>query len=579
VDNYGNSYPDISTKKPRTQSDAELAKVQTIMREFSQLQIWRNNFATQWEEISELVLPTSRNTFMYNSYNTPGMKKTQQQVDATGMMALSRFSAILSSLLTPSNSMWHTLEADDDYVMKDRATQLWFERTNKKLFKLRYSPMGNFEAQNQQIFQSLGAFGTGVLFMDKFIGMHGERAIRYKGVPLGEMFLRENHQGLVDGFIRWYRLTAEQAFQKWPDTFPEILRTQLEAKSQMPCNFLHYVMPRGDDYDPAALDHRAMKWQSCQLSIEGLCILEEGGYNTLPIAATRYEQTPGEIYGRSPAMMVLPALKTLNAEKRTFLTQGHRAANPVYLVNDDGITSPSMRPGAFNAGGVTSDGKPLVHMLPTGDIQISKEMMQEEKSLINDANLVSLFQILTESPQMTATETLERVKEKGILLAPSVGRQNSEYLGNVIPRELSLMAQMQLLDPMPPRLREANGAYNVVFTSPMAQMMKTATVAGFWRTVDQAKDIFTVTQDPAVFDDLNISMGIKATAEANGVVPSMMASDDEKQQKVSARTKAQKEEQAIRAAPAKAALNSSMAKQAQAGMQVPGGPGQPPVQQ
>jgi hypothetical protein len=267
-------------------------------------------------------------------------------------------------------------------------------------------------------------------------------------------------------------------------------------------------------------------------------------------------------------------LKTLNAEKRTFLTQGHRAANPVYLTNDDGITSPSMRPGAFNPGGVSSEGKPLVHMLPTGDIQISKEMMQEEKSLINDANLVTLFQILTESPQMTATETLERVKEKGILLAPTVGRQNSEYLGNVIPREIDLMSQMKLLDPMPPRLKEARGAFSVVFTSPMAQMMKTANVAGYWRTIDQALQVMNTTQDPSIMDEFNLPKGIRATADANGVAPSLMATAEEKKAKAQVRAKQAKAEQAIRAAPAQAALNSSKAKQAQAGiLPQQGGPG------
>jgi hypothetical protein len=566
----------FNTGPIRQQSNEEMAKVSKIMREFGQLQLWRNNFATQWEEVAELVLPTSRNTFMYASYNTPGEKKTQKQVDATGMMALSRFSAICDSLLTPRNMTWHQLTASDKGLMRDRSVQLWFERTNAKLFKMRYSPMGNFSAQNQQVYQSLGAFGTASMFMDAFVGMHGERGIRYKGVPLGEMFLRENHQGLIDGFIRWYRLTARQAYQKWNPmgTFPERLRPQLEADSQMPFNFLHYVCPREEGYDPKALDHKSMPWESCQVSIEGLSILEEGGYNTLPIAGTRYEQTPGEIYGRSPAMMVLPALKTLNAEKRTFLTQGHRAANPVYLTNDDGITSPSMRPGAFNPGGVSSEGKPLVHMLPTGDIQISKEMMQEEKSLINDAFLVTLFQILTESPQMTATEVVERTTEKGILLAPTVGRQQSEYLGNMIPRELDLMSQLKLLDPMPQKLKDARGQYDIVYTSPMSRQMRSGEVAGFWRTVDQAVNVMNTTQDPSIMDEFNFPEAIRTTAEVNGALPSFMASDEEKKQKAQVRAKQAKAEQAIRAAPAQAALNSSNAKRAQAGiLPQQGGPG------
>lgn len=563
-----------AVRMPRIQTEAERQRVDQIMREFGQLQIWRNLFATQWEEVAMLVLPTSRNTFMYGSYNTPGEKKTQAQVDATGMLALTRFSAICDSLLTPRNMTWHTLEANDEYVMKDRATKLWFEKTQRTLFKIRYSPMGNFSAQNQNNFQSLGAFGTGAMFMDRFFGRHGERGIRYKGVPLGELFLRENHQGLIDGYIRWFKRTARQAYQQWPDTFPELLRPALEADSQMPFNFIQHVCPQ-EDYDPQRLDFRGMAFSSCYVSIEGKSILEEGGYNTLPIAASRYDQTPGELYGRSPMMMVLPALKTLNNEKRTFLTQGHRAANPVYLTHDDGVVNFSMRPGSINAGGVTADGKPLVHALPTGDIQISKEMMAEEKALINDAALVTLFQILTESPQMTATEVVERASEKAILLAPTIGRQQSEYLGPMIDRELDLLSELHLLDPMPPRLKEARGAYSVVYTSPMSRQMRSSDVAGFWRTVDQAANVAKVTGDPSVFDAFDFPTAIKGSGEINGAPTSFMASQDQIDAKAKARAKSQAHAEAVQAAPAKAALMSSQAKQVAAGMPQQGGPGLP----
>lgn len=374
------------------------------LQEFSQMQTWRNTFAAQWEEIAMLVLPTSRNTFFYGNFNWPGVKKTEQQVDATAMMALSRFGAILDSLLTPRNMVWHQLQADNPDINRDRQAKLWYEQATRALFKHRYAPIGNFSAQNQQNYQSLGAFGTGAMFVDQAVNAANVpiRALRYKAIPLGELFLRENHQGLIDGFVRWFRLTARQAAQKWgEDNLPDTLKVSLEQQSQTPYNFLHRVCPRSD-YDPERLDEKGKLFASYYICIEGQCVMSEGGYNSFPLAASRYDQTPGEIYGRSPAMMVLPSIKTLNAEKRTFLKQGHRAADPVLLTADDGLADFSMRPGALNKGGMSADGKPLVGILPTGNIQINKEMMDEEKSLINDAFLVTLFQILTESPQMSS---------------------------------------------------------------------------------------------------------------------------------------------------------------------------------
>src|SRR5258708_40334110 len=96
-----------------------------------------------------------------------------------------------------------------------------------------------------------------------------------------------------------------------------------------------------------------------------------GGYRVFPFAVSRYEQTPNEVYGRGPAHIVLPSLKTLNAEKSVFLKQGHRAGDPVLMMSDDGIVGMDLRPGAQNKGGVTQDGKLLVHTLPTGDIALT----------------------------------------------------------------------------------------------------------------------------------------------------------------------------------------------------------------
>ena len=541
------------------------------MKEFSELQIWRNTFAAQWEEAAELIWPTSRNTFYYGNYNWPGIKKTDRQVDATGMAALARFSAICDSMLTPRNMFWHNICADDDYVMKDRATRLWFEQANKLLFKHRYNPSSNFSSQNQNVYTSLGAFGTGAQYIEEFYGEGTEqRGLRYISVPLGELFIHQNHQGLVDGFIRWYRLTARQFKQKFgAERMPAVLRTALKQQSEWPFNFLHRVCPR-TDYEPDRVDARGKPFASYQVSIEGQCLCApESGYRGIPIAISRYLQTPLEVYGRGPAQLVLPALKTLNAEKRTFLKAGHRAADPVLLLGDDGLMGMSLLPGALNKGGMTADGKPLVGTLPVGQIQITKEMMAEERQLINDAFLVSLFQILTETPQMSATEVIERVNEKGMLLAPTVGRQESEYLGPMIHRELDCLAHMGMLPPMPPRLREAGGAYQVIYTSPLSRAMRAQNAAGFMRTLESVKELVQITGDTSLLHPFNFKVAIPAIADIQQVPESWMATKQEIAAKDKQLADAQNRQQQIQALPAQAAIMKAQAVQSKAGMGQP----------
>ncbi len=567
----------------RVQSDYEEEVVTARLQEFGQLNLWRSTTASHWEEIAELIDPASRNTFYYGNYNWPGQKKTDRQVDATGMMALGRFSAILDSLLTPRNQLWHQLASDSTDVMKNRDARLWYEQATKICFQERYDAIANFTAANQQVYYSLGAYGTGGVFIDQAVDDWNKpvNKLRYKNIPIGELFIRENHQGRIDSVIRWFKMTARQSYQKFGDQIPETLLAAMQQKSENMYDFLHCVQPR-TDYEEGEWGPKGMPYSSQYISIQGRALLSEGGFRSFPYAIGRYVQTPMETYGRSPAMQVLPALKTLNAEKATFLKVGHRAADPTLLTYDDGLVDPTMKPGAINKGGMSAEGRPLIGILPTGQIQVTKEMMDEERALINDAFLVTLFQILTETPTMTATEVIERTNEKGILIAPTVGRQQSEYIGPLIHRELDLLSRMKKLPPMPDVIRQNKGEYNVVYTSPLARAQRAQDAAGFSRTLQIVTEITNVTQDPAPFDRFNFDIALPEIAMIQGVPERWMADDDQVAKKREARAKQAELQQQIQSLPAQAAMIKAQATVSKAGgpPQAPGaGQGQLPMPQ
>lgn len=549
-----------------TRSDDKI--VDETLQCFRNIQLNRFTFAEQWEEIASLLWPEMRNTFQYGSYNSPGQKQTQRQVDATGMVALSRFSAICDSLLTPRNMTWHQLIPSDMALLKDREVRLWFEDTTRRVFHWRYAPTSNFSGQNHNNYMQLGAFGTNCMFITGYEDpathkpAHG---LRYRSVPLGELYLFEDHQGCVTEVIRHFKLTAQQAlYQFGEDKFPEEFRSSLEQNSQMQFDFLHRVCPRAD-YDPDKIDKYGKPWASYYVAMQPKKLVGHGGFNTFPYAIGRYTQAPFESYGRSPAMMVLPALKTLNDQKAVFLKTGHRTADPVLFIGDDGLVdNMDLTPGAGNPGGVTADGKLLIGTLPVGRLDLTKEMMDMEAGVINDVFLVSLFQLMTEAPGMTATEVIERVNEKGILLAPTVGRQQSEYLGPMIDRELDLLAQQGLLLPMPPALVEARGDYRTVYTSPLSLAMRAQEGAGFARTLETANAIVQSTGDPSYLDAFEFNEAIRGTAEIQGVPPSWMASDASIAQKEKNRAAQMQRQQQIQAAPAQAAIMSARAKQMKA---------------
>lgn len=533
-------------------------KAAELISEHSVLASDRGTLESHWQEIAERMYPAYSNTFTNGGIQeTPGAKKTDLMFDSTAAIALGRFGSILDSLLTPRNSLWHKMMASDPKLAKNREVRLWFEEVTRLLFRYRYSPKANFASQNQQNYESLGAFGTGCVFVD---GLPGG-GLRYKAIHVGQIYFRENHQGIIDSAYRYFPMTYRQAAQKFGiDNLPEGFKNKLNTNPDSKTLFLHSVKPR-NEYDPERLDSKSMPLESCYVAIEGKKLIDEGGYTVFPYAISRYKQGPGEVYGRSPAMDALPAIKTLNEEKKTILKQGHRSVDPIILLHDDGLMDTfSMKPGAMIAGAMTADGRSLVGTLPVGNINIGKELMDDERAVINDAFLVTLFQVLTETNVMTATEVLERTREKGILLNPTLGRQQSEYLGPMVEIEVDTLSRQGLLPPMPKALRDARGEYDVQYDSPLSRAARAEEAAGAMRTVETALQIVNVTQDKALLHHFNFGVMLPEIAEINGTPERWMNDPDTIESLKEQDAAAAEQEAQVQAAPGAAALMNAATK-------------------
>lgn len=533
-----------------------------VIRQFEQLSSLRSNFEVHWTEVAERVVPSLKEEFLSRTatQDTKGEERTQWQFDSTAQIALGRFASIMDSLLTPRNQKWHRLKVSNKELAEVREVRLWFDEVTDLFFKFRYSPAANFASQNQMIFQSLGAFGNGVMFIDE---NQTEAGLRYKACSLGGIYFTENHQGLVDSVIRHFRMTARQIVQKWPDAAPDKIKEKAQdvggskgrgKSSEQEFEIIHCVKPR-EDVNPNRKDSRGMPFVSYYVLIDGQVVLEEGGFSTFPYAVARHKQAPGEVYARSPAMEVLPSIRTLNEQKKTVLKQGHRATDPILLGHDDGLAGRfSLRPGAFNSGAVTKDGRPLVHTLPVGNLAVGKDMMDDERRDINDVFLVTLFQILVDSGRMTATEVLERAREKGLLLAPQFQRQESEYLGPMIEREFDLLIRQGLLPPMPPVLVEAEGEYEIEYESPFSRAQRSEEAAGLFRVFGSAIEWAQATQDPSVLDHFDTDEIIPDLAGIQGLPERWMRSDADVAAIRADRAEQQRIEQAARVAPGAAAV-------------------------
>jgi hypothetical protein len=337
---------------------------------------------------------------------------------------------------------------------------------------------------------------------------------------LSELYIFEDAAGRIDTVHRPFKYTARQVMQKvqeagWKN-IPEAISDAAKNAPDREFDFLHVVQPNRE-LQYGRKDYRGMDFSSCYVSLTGRCTVSDGGYRTFPYAVSRYVTGPREVYGRSPAMDALPSILTLNEQKKTVLRAGQKAVDPPLLLQDDGaLQAFDLRSGALNYGTLNSQGQELVKALDNkARIDIGLDLMQDERRLINDHFLVTLFQILVDSPQMTATEAMLRAQEKGALLAPTMGRQQSEMLGPTIERELDILAHAGAFPPMPEELIAAGGEIEIEYDSPLTRAQKSEQGIGILNTFNAVAPFLDARPDLA--DKFDFEECIEVLADVNGM--------------------------------------------------------------
>ena len=162
---------------------------------------------------------------------TRGNKRTDKMIDSTPALALERFAAAMESMLTPRTQKWHRLKASDPALARDHNVKLWFEGATDALFRQRYSPKANYASQQHEVYMGLGAFGTGIMFVDS----HDNGGLRYRAIDLRELLFDLNHQGIVDTSYRKFSLTARQMQQRVDvgrfDSLPDSIKDDLDIRN------------------------------------------------------------------------------------------------------------------------------------------------------------------------------------------------------------------------------------------------------------------------------------------------------------------------------------------------------------
>lgn len=521
------------------------------------------------QEIAERVLPRQRDfgqSRREGLYSQGGGKVGEKVFDSTAPLALERFAAAIEQMITPRTQRWHELSSGPrdggDPSTDDAELKRYLYDATTTLFRARYAPQANFASQAHETYTSLGAFGNGAIFVDDMIG----RGLRYRSIPFAELYFAENFQGMVDTVHRRFEMTARQWMQRFGDETPEAIQRAAETEPHRRFELVHCVQPR-EDADWSRMDYRGMTYASYYVSFEGRKVMAEGGYRAFRYAVARYVTAPREVYGRGPAMTVLADIKGVNEQQKTLLRTGQMIADPPLLLSEEGALSGfKLKPGGLNYGAIGFGGEELVKPLQIGaNLPITLEMINQTRGVINDAFLVSLFQILVDTPQMTATEAMLRAQEKGALLAPTMGRLQSELLGPMIQAEIDILAQAGVIPPPPDSAGDAQGlTTHIEYTSPLARAQKADEGVAILRSLEDAAAL--AQYDPTTPKMIKGPEALRRLWEIRGAPPNLLRSAKEMEEIAAAEAQAQQLQQLLQGAQAAGGAAKNFAA---AGVNVP----------
>lgn len=523
--------------------------VNKLAQRYEALRTERSGWDSAWASLAELYLPCRwRSDTDTTAHKQP--KLNGRLVNSAGVLAMRTLAAGMQGGMTSPVRPWFriTLKGEDASGMP--GINAWLEEVTNRMQRVLHE--SNCYNALHGLYGDLGTFGTGLL-----IETADADGVHFHLVRAGEYVLDTDGNNEVDTFFRRIYMTARQIVDTWGyNNVPETIRVAADARTGQGgvarYDVIHGVFPR-KDITPGALGKESKPFVSVywlhQQGNGGKCaILSEGGYDSFPAFAPRWDVNGTDVYGRSPAMDVSPDCKMLQAMTATLRKMQHMIADPPLVASSSlkafGLDT---TPGAINFADlpqVTAAGAPVmpIQQPEPQALQFSMQSIQEVEKIVNDGLYTDLFRMLIDDDrrQITATEIQAKQQEKMILIGPVVERLHKELLEPLITRTFMLMGQYGALPPLP----EGLGNYldlDVSFESVLAQAQKlTATSA-----IEQglAFVVNLANADPNAMDVLDTDAMVKSYLDRVGMPEGCIRDEQAIQQIRTQRAQAQAQQQ------------------------------------
>ena len=525
-----------------------MAKIAELLERKKKLVARREQWDDWFQALADVFLPNQAD---FLRKQNPGQRRDVSNYENTHRVAARNFATTIDGLLKPKTTKWFGVTVDNFNVLDNDEAKLWLDDTEMRMWRAIYAPAGRFVQSSSEVDMSLIIFGTGVLWITENKNRNG---LMFKSFHLKDTGIDENEAGQIDTLSLTTKLTKRQAIQRFGEE-----NLGAKTKEHNPSEhgkdkefeFVQLILPR-DDRDARLITAKNMEFASVVIDVESEHIVSESGFHEFPAAVPRWDTTPEEIYGRSPAMLAYADTKTLQAIAKTLLIAGQKAADPATWSFVEPASAIRTYPGGHTVfdsqSAIAAGGRAPIGVVDQGaNMPLAREMQADYRELVRSAFFGEIFDFSAERPGETATLTIERKQQMVRTLGPTFGRLEDDYIGSIITRTFNIMDRAGAFKPRPEVLEDEQISFT--YMSPIQQARKTTEAAGLVQSLGMMASLSEA--QPEIFDNFDGDEIARDTHEWGGFSPKYIRTQ-EKVDEIRGQ-RAQQQQEAIAAQQAQAA--------------------------
>ena len=487
---------------------------QTI-KSFKDAKADRHNWDNHWQDIADYVLPTRD----FQVKKTRGTQRRGRIYNTTAPEAAVQLAAALEGMLFNTGIRWFELTTEDESVNNLHEVKEWLYDSTNRMLAYFDNTKSRFSLSAHEAALDLVTFGTGVILVQESKGM-----LKYQARDLSGIYLKSSDDGDIVDVFREFTMPAGEGVEVFgAGSVSEKTRKLAEdpEKKDKDINVLHHIYLRLER-EYAKRDKTNKPWGSHYLEVDEKHSLSTGGFDENPYIIVRWSKAAEEVYGRSPAMEVLPTIKVVNAMARTTLEASELAVRPPVIVGAGTMEGPiRTAPGSIMY--VRQGTRDLPQPFNSGTRpDVGHELMDREEMKIQKAFFADRLS-LPDQDRMTATEIIERRQQGLMVISPVLSRLYSEWLNPIIERTFRWMSARGLLAEMPSALLETNMKINYV--SPMAISRRASITQSFMQAMSAAQILVQI--NPEIMMNLDLDAVFRSLMTQNNVDPSFLNSEQE----------------------------------------------------